>query len=365
MVTVSSEGSRITAAATGRRLRRGRTVILALGDLIALALAYSFCYAASEQVGPLPPVSAPAWFLVVATAAVPVWLAIFTGYHLYDNDNLRISVASFDEVRDLFHAMLAGSLVFLILSQGANHLLTGGCTARSRRSSSLAAGLVLIPIVRGSLRSWVFPRVMQPRRTLIVGSGREAQALHRKVAAHPEYGLEVVGLLDGDDGSAEGGAGPMLGSSQRHRVDHRPARDRPRAARVVDREPRGDARPDPNGAPARRPGLDRAALLRDLHRPRDPRRGRGDAGGDAAADAARDAARARSSARSTSPSLDRAVSSSRLLLVIVAVAIRLDSRGPALYRQPRRGRHGSTFRIVKFRTMFVGAEQAAPAPCCT
>jgi lipopolysaccharide/colanic/teichoic acid biosynthesis glycosyltransferase len=44
------------------------------------------------------------------------------------------------------------------------------------------------------------------------------------------------------------------------------------------------------------------------------------------------------------------------LLLTVAAAIRLDSSGPALFRQPRRGRAGSTFDIVKFRTMNVGAE---------
>jgi exopolysaccharide biosynthesis polyprenyl glycosylphosphotransferase len=47
------------------------------------------------------------------------------------------------------------------------------------------------------------------------------------------------------------------------------------------------------------------------------------------------------------------------LLLAVALAIRLDSRGPALFRQNRGGRGGRTFRIVKFRTMAVdenGAE---------
>ena len=45
------------------------------------------------------------------------WAGVFTAYHLYENDNLRISVSSFDEVRDLFHALLAGSLGYLIVSQ--------------------------------------------------------------------------------------------------------------------------------------------------------------------------------------------------------------------------------------------------------
>jgi exopolysaccharide biosynthesis polyprenyl glycosylphosphotransferase len=69
-----------------------------------------------------------------------------------------------------------------------------------------------------------------------------------------------------------------------------------------------------------------------------------------------------SSARLLKRSFDVFVSATLLLLLspilaAVAVAIRLDSEGPVLYRQPRRGRFGSTFRIAKFRTMYVGAEQ--------
>jgi hypothetical protein len=32
--------------------------------------------------------------------ALPVWLAIFTGYHLYDNDNLRIANERNNAARD-------------------------------------------------------------------------------------------------------------------------------------------------------------------------------------------------------------------------------------------------------------------------
>ena len=39
------------------------------------------------------------------------------------------------------------------------------------------------------------------------------------------------------------------------------------------------------------------------------------------------------------------------LLLLVALAIRLDSAGPVFYRQVRVGRHGREFRIHKFRTM--------------
>ena len=44
------------------------------------------------------------------------------------------------------------------------------------------------------------------------------------------------------------------------------------------------------------------------------------------------------------------------LLLGIVLAVRFDSRGPALYRQERVGRHGVPFRIHKFRTMRHGAE---------
>jgi lipopolysaccharide/colanic/teichoic acid biosynthesis glycosyltransferase len=44
------------------------------------------------------------------------------------------------------------------------------------------------------------------------------------------------------------------------------------------------------------------------------------------------------------------------LMLGIALAIRLDSRGPALFRQRRLGRYGKPFRMWKFRTMVVDAE---------
>nr|WP_026076207.1 sugar transferase [Noviherbaspirillum massiliense] len=44
-------------------------------------------------------------------------------------------------------------------------------------------------------------------------------------------------------------------------------------------------------------------------------------------------------------------------LAIIAVLVELDSPGPALFRQERVGIHGKIFRIFKFRTMTLNAEE--------
>ena len=62
--------------------------------------------------------------------------------------------------------------------------------------------------------------------------------------------------------------------------------------------------------------------------------------------------------------LDRMVAAAALavlapVMVPVAVLVRLDSKGPVLFRQIREGRHGKPFSVYKFRSMVVDAEARA------
>jgi undecaprenyl phosphate N,N'-diacetylbacillosamine 1-phosphate transferase len=50
------------------------------------------------------------------------------------------------------------------------------------------------------------------------------------------------------------------------------------------------------------------------------------------------------------------------LLLAIAVAIRLGSRGPAIFRQERAGRTGVPFTLYKFRTMRLDADPFGPSP---
>ncbi len=335
------------------RLGHGRTWILATGDLLALSVAYVLTYIAADHLGPLPPVSAPTWFLVLlVVTAVPIWLAIFTGYGLYEADALQISVSSFDEVRSIFHAMLAGSLAYLILSQGVRFLFDWWVYTAVEAALFISASLVLVPVLRGSIRSWVFPRVMERRRTLIVGGGDEARLVYRKLGTHPEYGLEVVGFLAADDDDVPG---PVLGASGD-------------VARLVD-ELDIDRVIIATSIGGHEQMLD---LLRSVRRPDVqisivPRYFEiftsqatfDDIEGMPVVTLP--PLRLGRSSRVLKRSFDICAAGAALLvlapvLAAVAVVIKLDSPGPALYRQKRRGRNGSTFEIVKFRSMYTGAE---------
>ena len=48
------------------------------------------------------------------------------------------------------------------------------------------------------------------------------------------------------------------------------------------------------------------------------------------------------------------------IVLLTAILIKLDSRGPVLYRQERVGKNGRPFMLLKFRSMRVDAEEAGP-----
>ena len=323
--------------------------------MLSLVSSYVVTYVVAERIGDLPPVSAPTWFLALAaTLAVPTWIAVLTAYKLYDNDALKISVASFDEVRDVFHAILAVSLVFLVVSQGVHYLEGWWISSALEATIFLVVALVTVPLLRGTIRSWVFPRVMTARRTLIVGSGPEAELVHRKLQAHPEYGLDVVGFLDGDGGPAN--LGPVLGSpGDIARVVDELDIDRVLlASSVASHEEMLDL-----VRTVRRPDVQVSIVPRYFevftsHATLDDVEGM--------PVVTLPPMRLGRSSRLLKRAFDITVAGSALvflspLLALIGLWIRLDSKGSALYWQPRRGRLGTTFRIVKFRTMYVGAEQ--------
>jgi len=218
------------------------------------------------------------------------------------------------------------------------------------------ARAVLLSIRRHAVRS---PRLATP--TLIVGAGIVGSHLVRRLTADLNYGLRPVGFLDSqplrlnDNGSGANASVPVLGTPEdlfdaieqtgaRHVIlafssepDHllvRKVRECHRRWVQVSLVPRIYESFNERAALNHVGGMPLVAL-----RPTDPR------GWEFAVKHA----------------LDRSVALFALIalapaMLLIALAVRLSSPGPVLFRQRRVGRDGRAFDLLKFRTMREASE---------
>ncbi|MGE0027969.1 MAG: sugar transferase [Thermoleophilia bacterium] len=235
--------------------------------------------------------------------------------------------------------------------------LIGGMAGWPLDMGQLAAVTLAAPLVWTAGRRLVESAVRRrPQRVLIVGSGQVARHVTDLAQRHPERGLNIIGCVDDQAVTIEGTDPPVLGPIEElrsvlaeHAIDRvivsfslnsdgqilRVLRDCDSQGIDVDVVPRFFDLLGPS------PTVDSLGGL-GLLTVRSKRRG--------------------ALQRAAKRALDIAVSATMLALTApvmaaVAVAIRLDDGGPALFRQTRIGRGGRPFEIVKFRTMTQGAER--------
>jgi exopolysaccharide biosynthesis polyprenyl glycosylphosphotransferase len=327
----------------------GRVRTLIGADLVAILVSLAGTYLVAEQIGP-PAVIAPGWLVALLVPVLALsWLGIFGVYRLYEGQSRAISRKSFDEVSTLFNALLAGSLALLVVGQGLKKGFDVFVYSPVEAFIFLGIAVVLVPTLRGVVRTWLLPNVMAPRRTLIVGAGATGRLLQRKLASHPEYGLELVGFVDDESGTdVLGGTDELTAIVDRLNIDwvvlacseapHERTLELVRQVRRPDVHlsivpnfyelfASNAAIEDIEGVPVvSLPSMQFSRTVRVLKRTFD------------------------------------LVAAGMGLLVLTpvllgaAIAIKLDSRGPVFFRQARHGRNGRTFRIVKFRTMVQDAE---------
>jgi exopolysaccharide biosynthesis polyprenyl glycosylphosphotransferase len=203
------------------------------------------------------------------------------------------------------------------------------------------------------VRTWLLPAVARPRRTLIIGAGSVGRLVADRLRDHPEYGLELVGFVD--DEAVEGGE-PLAGSVQ----------DLPRLVEELDID-------WVIVAFSRVPYEQMHEMVRSVRRPDVhlsivPRYFELFASNATIEDVqgmpivSLPPMRLSRMVYAVKRATDVVGAGLGLLLLaplflLVAIAIKVDSRGPVFFRQLRRGRGGSAFSIVKFRTMCADAEQ--------
>jgi exopolysaccharide biosynthesis polyprenyl glycosylphosphotransferase len=292
--------------------------------------------------------AAVAW----AAALAPVWVLMAKALGLYDRDHVRIRHQTLEELSSLLQwsvLSVAATVVVLEVLPGELVSVRGAIIMWS------IAFVAVIVLRTGARTAW--RRVVPPEEGLVIGSGQLAESFIRKLTLEPGHHLACprrFGLRH--DGNRPGGADVSnaidldgLESIVREyavervilaeqEIDEETLRGIISACRAL--------RVKLSVAPPLRPMLGTAVELSHLaelplieFRTWDLPR----------------------SAVFLKRAFDMAGACVALLLlsplfVLVAIAIKLDSAGPVLFRQNRAGKDGAPFRILKFRTMVPDAE---------
>lgn len=358
---------------------RSRTVVLrdavnrrllAVADVLALLGALLVTVTVTDQPGLRPAI----------LAAIPVVIVIGKLSGLYDRDELRINKTTLEDAPVLFNAAVLYTLLLWLL-EGA---LVEGRIGREEALVFLASVFVLGLGMRRAARL-IAQRVSPAERCLLLGDRVAAAQLVRKLARVGNVALVGHVELDGGGPSANGGNGDAHTGHDVH-------------AGYGNGIHLGNGNGhvgNGSGAGWTREDLSRLIAELDAHRVIVAPSG---VGGDEVLDVigtVKECGAAVSvlprlfdvvgssvefdrvegltllgvqkfglsrSSQIVKRTLDIAGSALGLvllspLLAAIALAIKLDSRGPVLFRQIRVGREGRRFQMLKFRTMVEDAEE--------
>jgi exopolysaccharide biosynthesis polyprenyl glycosylphosphotransferase len=283
--------------------------------------------------------------LLWGLALLPAWILIFKTYGLYDRDLKRISHRTLDDLPWIFHAVLMGSLLLLAYYRLLN---ANGVELRHIASFGVIA-IVTISVARAIARRLAVS-ALAPEPVVLMGDAPELASLASKLETCSQYGVQPVGPVSLS--SAPGG--PTVNGE----LDD--ALERDGAERiVVAREDFEENALFDLVCRAREHGV-KVSVLPQLFEALGPSVEIDDVEGMTVL-GVNPPVLPRSS-RFLKRTMDIVGAVAVLLLTaplfaVIALAIKLDSRGPIFFRQERIGLWGRRFRLVKFRTMEVDAEE--------
>ena len=330
--------------------------LLLAADVLGLVVAYGVALELAPPASTADRV-APVWEMAIFVATLPLWVLLARIYGLYDRDEERTDHSTVDDVVGVFQVVTLGTWSFLVIT----HVLDLAYPNLGRLVVFWLLAVALIPLLRAASRAIGRRQSSYIQNVIIVGSGSVAHLLADKIEKHPEYGLRVVGFVDRDDRVARprNGAEALIGTTDdlpqlvRERGVHRVAiafstdsHDHTLAVirSMQDSDVQIDIVPrmfEVLGTNAQLHTIEGMPLV-GLPSPH-----------------------LSGSSRLLKRSFDMVTATLGLVLLVpvflvVAALIKIDSRGPVFFRQVRMGAGNRTFRVFKFRTMIVGAEDQKP-----
>jgi exopolysaccharide biosynthesis polyprenyl glycosylphosphotransferase len=333
--------------------RRGWLVRRALlaADVVGLVTAFAISELATQRMGSaVIPVNEGLAFALT----LPMWVVVAKIYGLYDRDEERTDQSTVDDFTGVFHLVTVGAWVVFAASRFAGVADPG----LAKIGTFWAAAIILISTARAVARSLCRRHPSYLQNAVVVGAGVVGQMIARKLRQHPEYGINLVGFLDSGSPAAmhpDVLDVPVLGTPDElqdivllldvERVIYAFSRNPDRDAlqvlgRLADLNVQIEIVPrlfEMMGANVDIHAIEGIPLL-GLRPSRLPR-----------------------SSLFLKRGMDLLVTVAGLVLLaplfgLIALAIRLDSPGPVLFRQVRVGRGNRMFQIWKFRTMAADAE---------
>ncbi len=324
-----------------------------LADAVAIVAAMLAALAMRSLLPGKDPISAAGMHMLLGLTSLPVWLAVFTHHRLYV---ARCITTRLEEWRRVVHGAVVSSLAIAVFGFSFQVYV-----ARGWLLLTLALSIAFITAERELVRRAFARRRRRGqllRPVVIVGGNGEGVDICAQLVEHPELGYSVVGFVD-----EHAVAGTYL-------YDHRPvlgtvdqtldAVRRSGATSVIIASTAMDA--DASNRILRLltdAGIhvEVSSTLRDIDAQRLTVRPLGAYPMMYVEPVRRDGWRALAKR-----GLDVSLSSLLLLLsapvlLIAAISIRLDSRGPVVFTQERVGKDGRRFRVHKLRTMVADAEE--------
>lgn len=339
--------SRVSARRRGWLVRRA----LLVADVAGLVCAFLVARLVAHDEGD----ASPYLEFGVLLLTIPLWVIAAKLYGLYERDEEHVDHSTVDEVVRVFHLVTLGAWFYFVAMWAA-------VPHRNPHVPRLIvfwlSAIVLVTAFRSVARALARRSSLYLQNTIIIGAGHIGQLAARKLLQHPEYRINLIGFVDDDPRPrrAELKDLAVLGGTERL-AEIVTLLDVERVIIAFSEAPHEEL----------------LALIRELRKldvqidvvPRlfevvGPKAGIHAFEGLPLVGLP--PAKLSRSSRLLKRSVDYLVALVMLvllapLMLLVAICIRLDSKGPVFFRQQRLGYDMEPFTVLKFRTMRVDTDE--------